>query len=124
MTQPLALVLHERILPGSRLVNRLQELNYRVQTIADGAALRSTAEQLKPMLVFADLNPGGKDLCTTIAELKRDARTSHLPVIAFGADDVPDLQEAARQAGVTLVVSEAALLTHLPQFLEQALQVD
>ena len=35
MTQPLALVLYEKLLPGSQLVNRLQDLNYRVQAIAD-----------------------------------------------------------------------------------------
>ena len=38
MTQPLALVLYEKLLPGSQLVNRLQDLNYRVQTIADPAS--------------------------------------------------------------------------------------
>ena len=38
MTQPLALVLYERLLPGSQLVNRLQDLNYRVQVIADAGA--------------------------------------------------------------------------------------
>jgi hypothetical protein len=34
------------------------------------------------------------------------------------------LQAAARAAGATLVVTDAAILTHLPQFLDQALQVE
>ncbi len=35
-----------------------------------------------------------------------------------------DLQAAAQAAGVTLVVSEAALLNQLPQMLDQVLQVE
>lgn len=123
MTQPLALVLYERVLPGSRLVNRLEELSYRVKSISDRAQLAAAAEAAKPMLVFADLQPGGKEVCQAIARLKQDPKTSYLPVVAFGAETV-EVENAAREAGVTLVVAEAALLTHLPQFLEQALQVD
>ncbi len=123
MTQPLALVLYERVLPGSRLVNRLQELNYRVKTINDRTQLVAVAEEAKPMLVFADLLPGGKEVCSAMARLRQNPKTSYLPVVAFGAD-TPELESAAREAGVTLLVAEAALLTHLTQFLEQALQVD
>ena len=32
MTQPLALVWYEKLMPGSKLVNRLQDLGYRVLT--------------------------------------------------------------------------------------------
>src|SRR3989442_450923 len=51
MTQPLALVLYERLLPGTQLVNRLQDLNYRVQTLSDPALLVDCAKQAKPMIV-------------------------------------------------------------------------
>ncbi len=124
MTQPLALVFYERVLPGSQLVNRLQDLNYRVQSINERAALTETAAQAKPMLVLVDLQPGGMDVCKAVARLKQEPKTRHLPVIAFGAEENPKLQEAAKAAGVTLIVSQTALLAHLPQFLEQALQVD
>ncbi len=39
MTEPLALVLYERLLPGSQVVNRLQDLRYRVQTVAEARLL-------------------------------------------------------------------------------------
>src|SRR5262245_49139849 len=39
MTEPLALVVYEKLLPGSQLVNRLQDLKYRVQTVADPTQL-------------------------------------------------------------------------------------
>jgi CheY-like chemotaxis protein len=124
MTQPLALVLYERLLPGSRLVNLLQDLKYRVQTIADPGLLLQCAEQIKPMLVLADLESPRNNVCEAIGRLKKSPATQHIPVIAFGGDNSTEIQEAAKAAGVTLVVGESALLSHLPQLLEQALQVE
>jgi len=124
MTQPLALVLYERLLPGSQLVNGLQDLNYRVQTLADAALLVDSAEQAKPMLVFVDLASNGESVCAAISRLKQNSATKHLPIIAFGAEQSTALHEAARAAGATLIAGETALLSHLPQFLEQALQVE
>ena len=124
MTQPLALVLYERLLPGSQLVNRLQDLNYRVQTVSDIGLLVECCEQSKPMLVLADLRAGHQDVCAAVSRLKQHPATRHLPVIAFGDEDVPNLQKAALAAGVTLIVSESSLLNHLPQCLEQALRVE
>ncbi len=124
MTQPLALVLYEKLLPGSQLVNRLQDLNYRVQTLADPALLVQCAEQAKPMLVLADLEPARNDVCGAISRLKQNAATQHLPVIAVCGENAAELQSAARGAGASLVVSEGAIVGHLEQFLEQALHVE
>lgn len=124
MTQPLALVLYERLLPGSQLVNRLQDLNYRVQSISDAAMLLECAEQARPMLVLADLESTRNNICSAISRLRQNAATHHLPVIAFGAEHNPDLQTAAQAAGVTLIVSEQAILNHLAECLEQALRVE
>ena len=124
MSQPLALVLYERLLPGSQLVNRLQDLNYRVQTIADPAKLLECAEQARPMLVLADLEFTRQDVCAVLARLRQNPATKHLPVIAFSGDATTALQAAAQAAGVTLVVSQAALLSQLPQMLDQVLQVE
>jgi CheY-like chemotaxis protein len=124
VTQPLALILYERLLPGSQLVNRLQDLHYRVQTIADPEKLVESAEEHKPMLVLADVGSPRHNVCAAIGRLKQNASTRHLPVIAFGGDNSPDLQAAALAAGSTLVVGEAAALNHLREFLDQALQVE
>ena len=124
MTQPLALVLYERLLPGTQLVNRLQDLNYRVQVVAEAGRLVECAEQAKPMLVLADLESTRNDVCAALARLKQNQATKHLPVIAFGGQDGGDLEAAAKQAGVTLIVNEAAIFDHLPEILEQALQVE
>ena len=124
MTQPLALVLYEKLLPGSQLVNRLQDMNYRVQAIADADRLVECAEQAKPMLVLADLESIRDNVCAALAHLRQNAATKHLPVIAFSGESAAELQAAARAAGATLVVTEAAILNHLPQFLDQALQIE
>ena len=124
MTQPLALVLYEKLLPGSQLVNRLQDLNYRVQTIGDAGRLVECAEQAKPMLVLADLESPRNDVCAAIARLRQHEATQHLPVIAFSGEESGELRAAAKTAGATLIVSEAAILNHLPQMLEQALHIE
>jgi CheY-like chemotaxis protein len=124
MTQPLALVLYERLLPGTQLVNRLQDLKYRVQTLAEPGRLVQVAQETKPMLVFADLQPAGDNVCAAIERLKKSPDTSHLPIVAFGAEEGSDLHQKAQGAGVTLLVGETALLNHLPQLMEQALQVE
>ena len=124
MTQPLALVLYEKLLPGSQLVNRLQDMNYRVQAIADAGRLAECAEQSRPMLVLADLASTRNDVCAALARLKQNSATKHLPVVAFSDEGSAELQAAAQAAGATLVVSEAAVLNHLPQILDQALQVE
>jgi CheY-like chemotaxis protein len=124
MTEPLALVLYEKLLPGTQLVNRLQDMKYRVRAVMDPGTLQACARQEKPMVLLADVVSTRDDICAAIGRLKQDRETQHIPVIAFAPDDAVELQAAARKAGATLVVSEAAVLNHLSQFLEQALQVE
>lgn len=121
MTQPLALVFYEKLMPGSQLVNRLQDLKYRVQAVNDLALLQQCARSESPLLVIADL-AGREEVCHAIAALKADAATHHIPVIAFASE--ADWQAAAQKAGATLAVSEAAIINYLPQLLDQALQVE
>ena len=124
MTQPLALILYEKLLPGSQLVNRLQDLNYRVQHVPEAASLVEIAVASKPMLVLADLESSRKDVCGALAKLKQNPSTQHLPIIAFSSNPEDELQKAASAAGATMVVSETAILNHLPECLDQALQIE
>src|SRR5208282_3546063 len=116
MTQPLALVLYEKLLPGSQLVNWLQDLGYRVLTAPGAEALTACAEQEKPLVVLVDLSASRAKAPEAIGQLRKNAATSHLPVIAFADEKEQALQTAAREAGATLVVNEAAILSHLDQF--------
>jgi CheY-like chemotaxis protein len=124
MTQPLALVLYEKLLPGSQLINRMQDLGYRVLFVPGPEALQAFAEKEMPMLVLADLVATPPKMPEAIAKLRQNPATSHVPVIAFADERAADLRVAAKSAGAALVVSDAAILTHLEQFLEQALRLD
>lgn len=124
MIQPLALVVYEKLLPGTQLVNRLQDLNYRVRAVTDANTLMACARQEKPMLVLADLESTRNDICKFISELRHDPATQHIPVIAIAKEGDKALLKAAQTAGATLVAGETAILGHLSHFLDQALQVE
>ncbi|HEX5219540.1 MAG TPA: hypothetical protein VFZ59_08220 [Verrucomicrobiae bacterium] len=124
MTLPLALVFYEDLIPGSQLVNRLQDSKYRVQVVPKLDELFDCAAHAGPMLIFADLAPRSRDVCAVIRKLRNESSTAHLPVIAFADDGDDALQAAGRAAGATLVVADSVILTHLSQFIEQALQIE
>jgi len=111
-------------MPGSQLVNRLQDLQYRVQVVTDPGELLVGDGRAGPMLILADLVSTRADICALIKQLRNGPATAHVPVIAFADDSELALQAAARAAGAALAVSDSALLTHLEQFIERALQVE
>ena len=121
MNEPLAILLYEKLMPGSQLMNRLQDLGYRVQTVTDADALPALAGREKPLIVVADLFSAQNKVCAALARMKQDLATAHIPVIAFSARHDEAVHAAAREAGASLVVTEAAITHHLPQLLEQAL---
>lgn len=119
MTQPLALLLYEKLLPGTQLANRLQDNGWRVQTVNDSAALARAAEEHKPVIIFADLFSSRHPVAEGIAELRRNKSTAHIPIIAISSDE--SAHAAALGAGATLVAGETAVLQHWNQFIDQAL---
>ena len=123
MLQPLAIVFYERLMPGSQLVNRLQDLNYRVLALNNAARLAATVQRESPLLLFVDLATPG-DICGTIATLKSTPATAHVPVIGFAPDNSPEMLTAAQTAGAKLAVNETAVISHLTQLIDQALHVD
>jgi CheY-like chemotaxis protein len=124
VTTPLAIVFYEDLMPGSQLVNRLQDLQYRVQVVTDPGELVAVAGSAGPMLILADLVSTRADICALIQQLRRNPVTAHVPVIAFADDAEEALQGSARAAGATVVVADSAILTHLVQFIERALLVE
>lgn len=122
--EPLALLMYQKLLPGSQLVNRLQDLKYRVQTVGTPAELAEAALTFKPMVVLVDLGSADPELLREVHRLRELEETRHLPVIGFGTASTAEAQKAALDAGVTLVVSEVAILTHLAQCLSKALELD
>ena len=121
MTEPLAILFYEKLIPGSQLTSRLQDLRYRVRIVNDAEMLPQCAEESQAMIVVADLASQPSQICSAITRLRQNANTAHIPVIGFAPDDRPELQETGREAGATLAVTDAAVTHYLPQLLEQAL---
>jgi DNA-binding NtrC family response regulator len=124
MTKPLALVYYERLLPGSQLVNRLQDLGYRVQTIAEAALLIQTARKEGPLVVLVDLVTQKANICAIIKDMKQDGDTGHIPIIGFAGQSNKKLHTEAVKCGASLVAFDDAVLPQLPHLLEQALVVE
>ena len=76
------------------------------------------------MVVLADLAATNGDVCAAIRELKRNPETKHIPIIAYTDLKNERLPAVATAAGATIVAGRDAILDHLPQLLEQALQVE
>lgn len=111
-------------MPGSQLVNRLQDLGYRVQTITEASLLIETAKREKPMLALVDLVSQRANICGIIKDLKNGEDTGHIPVVGFAAQKDQKLHTEAARCGATLVAYDDALLPQLPHLLEHALQVE
>jgi len=124
MTKPLALVFYERLMPGSQLVNRLQDIGYRVSTCTDLGGLVAHAQKEGPMVIFMDLTSDKGDVNTVIKELREDGGTAHIPIIAFTSKSNKKAQNAAVEAGAKMVAVDEAILPQLPQLLDQALEVE
>jgi PleD family two-component response regulator len=124
MTQPLALLAYEGLLPGSQLVNRLRELGYRVLSIGPSDLLLSSARQEKPMVILVDLVSQSQDIPAIITSLRAESETAHIPIIAFCPVRDRTRQAAAQKAGATLVAASKGILEQLPELLEQALAIE
>ena len=124
MKKPLAVLLHEKLMPGSQLASKLEELDYRVLTLLDPADLAETVRREQAMVVLADLSNRRGDVLRAVASLQRDTATAHVPVIAYAAHEDEKQRESALQAGVRVMATDATILPHLPQFLEHALRLD
>jgi CheY-like chemotaxis protein len=123
MTKPLALVFYESLLPGSQLVNRLQDLGYRVITCTQAADLVRQTRESKPFVMIVDLSSQQADLCEIVRELKKSPDTEHIPILTFARDGQDGLRSRAHGAGATLVTGDVAIVTHLAQLLDQVLEV-
>jgi PleD family two-component response regulator len=124
MTKPLAIIHYERLMPGSQLVNRLQDLGYRVLTVTEAGQLVATTRKEKPMVAILDLGTKKADICAIIQEIKTDKETEHVPVIGFAAAKDQKLHAEATRCGAALVAFDDALLPQLPHLLEHALRID
>lgn len=124
MTSPLAILCYQKLFPGSQMVNRLEDLAYRVEVLNDASQLARMTQQLKPMVVLVDMDSSEHDVASEISSVCETTETAHIPVLAFAAGGNTAGQEAARSAGAKLVAGEDAILDQLPSLLDHVLDVN
>jgi CheY-like chemotaxis protein len=124
MTKPLALVLYEQLLPGTQLINRLQDLGYSVLSTTMPRELVDLARTEKPLFVLADLRFASVNVCDTLRRLKADESTRHIAVIAFADPADTRSQAAALEVGAAVVAGSDGILDQLEALLDQALHVE
>lgn len=125
MTQPLALIFYEQLLPGSQLIHRMQDLGYRVQTVLDVGQFAAVVIREKPMVIVADLRVRKGNILEEVKAVKAHGETNHIPVLGMAGDPAdPKLLAAAQAAGVALVAHVASIGGQLPQLLEHVLRVE
>jgi len=124
VTSPLALLLYERLLPGSALGNKLRDQGYRILHVTDLTDIAVVAASEKPLVVLVDLEWKATDASAAIRALQEDAATRHVPILAFSSPRNVKLQEAALAAGATIIASDEAILAQLPAMLDQAMLVE
>lgn len=122
MVQPLAIVLNDRVVVGAQLEQKLEGLDYRVKVSDDPGGLSALAVELKPLVVLVDLAKGAN--LEAASRLLKQPDTRHVPVIGYAPDVRAELQSQANQAGISIVVTDSAILQHLKQLLDQALQIE
>ena len=124
MTEPLAFLLYESLLPGSQLTNRLRDLGYRVKQVTDVATFERQVVAEKPLLAIVELAANQADVCDHISRVRQNPDTQHLPILAYTASKDKAVLEAARASGATLIVVADGLLPQLPMLLERVLEVE
>ena len=124
MTEPLALVAYERMMPGSQLLLKLRDLGYRAEQVRRLRDLPVVAVEKKPLIVLLDLLWRDEDSLDAIAILSNDPETEHLPIVAYADMKDENLLERALHRGAALVAGDDGILSQLPRLLDQALEVD
>lgn len=124
MTEPLAFLLYENLLPGSQLTNRLRDLGYRVKTVTETDTLVEQVTAEKPIVAIVELSQKRENACGLIQRVRQDPATRHLPVLAYTDGKDKALQQAASAAGATLIVVADGLMSQLPLLLERVLEVE
>jgi len=124
MTKPVALVFYENLLAGSQLVNRLQDVGYQVQLVSDLHKLVEQATDSKPMVFVINLASASAAGLEAIGELRSNAATKHIPVLALVKAGQKKLADQVRAAGAASVAIESAVTTRLPQLLDRVLEVE
>ena len=95
---------------------------FRVALSSNGADAIAKARELAPAVVVMDLRMPGMDGWEATRQLKSDARTATIPVVALTAHAFMDVEVRARQAGCDDVIIKPCLPEELLVRVEKTLK--
>jgi PleD family two-component response regulator len=107
----------------TQLVERLEALRYRHVSLTQPAGLVAAAVESKPIVILIDVDVSTEAVTSALQQLRANPVTSHIPAIGFGHEVAEMTQAALVAQGATLVANDAAMLNHLAQLLDRALEV-
>lgn len=108
---------------ATQLVERLEALRYRHVLLTSPAGLVAAAVESRPIVILTDVDVSPEEVSAALQQLRANPATAHIPVIGFGHEVAETSQAALVALGATLVVNDAAMLSHLAQLLDRALEV-
>jgi CheY-like chemotaxis protein len=107
--EPLVLVVDDYDDAREMYAESLLVSGFRVAQAADGAQAVELALSLSPDVILMDLSLPGVDGWEATRQLKADARTRHIPVVALTGHALTSALDAARAAGCDRFVVKPAL---------------
>ena len=96
---PKILIVEDNEMNRTMLMRRLGRLGFDVIVAVDGRAAIASAQRLRPDVILMDLSLPVIDGWTATRQLKSDAATAHIPVIALTAHAMLEDRERAFAAG-------------------------
>lgn len=119
--EPLVLVVDDYADAREMYAESLLVCGFRVAEAADGLAALHLARTLAPDVILMDLSLPGMDGWEATRQLKADARTRHIPVVALTGHALASALDAARRAGCDRFVVKPALPDVVVDEVRQAL---
>jgi CheY-like chemotaxis protein len=108
---------------ATQLTQRLEALRYRLHVVGKSPEMVAAARSEKAMIILADVEGNPVEVVQALAQLRADAATAHIPVIAFAREMDDQTQADLVARGATMAVNEVAILSHLAQLLDRALEI-
>jgi two-component system, cell cycle response regulator DivK len=120
-SRPLVLIVDDDDDTRELYVTSLAFLGFGAIAAADRAQARRQASESHPDIVVTDLTLSGGDGWQLIQDLKREARTRHIPVVLLTGHAEPQLRERAEREGCAAFFVKPCLPDELAAELRQVL---
>ena len=118
--QPILLLADDGLMFPSRIGEAARPLGYALRVAASAEKVRAATSEA-PVAILVNLNARRFDPNALIRDLKADAATRDLPLLAFAGHVERDRHAAARAAGADMTAANSSISLHLPKLLTRLL---